>query len=109
MAVPWCAAPAGPYNETYSCMSPLLVEVAPRTYGVSRCLTEVDPLTVTLSEGEVLLHSLLESGAALAHDCGGKLACATCCVIVREGAETLSPPSDDELDMLERADRKSVV
>ena len=63
----------------------------------------MDPLTVTLSEGEVLLHSLLESGAALAHDCGGKLACATCCVIVREGAETLSPPSDDELDMLERA------
>lgn len=63
----------------------------------------MDPLTVTLSEGEILLHSLLESGAALAHDCGGKLACATCCVIVRQGAETLSPPSDDELDMLERA------
>jgi iron-sulfur cluster assembly protein len=64
---------------------------------------EVDSLTVTLSEGEVLLHSLLESGAALAHDCGGKLACATCCVIVRQGAETLSAQSDDELDMLERA------
>jgi iron-sulfur cluster assembly protein len=63
----------------------------------------VDSLTVTLSEGEVLLHSLLESGAALAHDCGGKLACATCCVIVRQGAQTLSAPSDDELDMLERA------
>ena len=64
---------------------------------------KVDHLTVTLSEGEVLLHSLLESGAALAHDCGGKLACASCCVIVRQGAETLSAPSDDELDMLERA------
>jgi iron-sulfur cluster assembly protein len=64
---------------------------------------EVDALTVTLGEGEVLLHSLLESGAALAHDCGGKLACATCCVIVRQGAETLSAQSDDELDMLERA------
>ena len=58
---------------------------------------------MTLGEGEILLHSLLESGAALAHDCGGKLACAACCVIVRQGAETLSPPSDDELDMLERA------
>lgn len=77
--------------------------VAPRTFGAARCLIEVDALTVTLSEGEVLLHSLLESGAALAHDCGGKLACATCCVIVRQGADTLSPPSDDELDMLERA------
>jgi len=63
----------------------------------------MDHLTVTLSEGEILLHSLLKSGAALAHDCGGKLACATCCVVVREGRETLSPPTDDELDMLDRA------
>ena len=77
--------------------------VAPRTFGAARCLIEVDALTVTLGEGEVLLHSLLESGAALAHDCGGKLACATCCVIVRRGAETLGAPSEDELDMLERA------
>ena len=77
--------------------------VAPRTFGAARCLIEVDALTVTLGEGEVLLHSLLESGAALAHDCGGKLACATCCVIVRQGAEKLGAPSDDELDMLERA------
>src|SRR5688572_32060176 len=77
--------------------------VAPRTFGAFRCLIEVDSLTVTLTEGEVLLHSLLESGAALAHDCDGKLACATCCVVVRQGAEALSAPSDDELDMLERA------
>ncbi len=76
--------------------------VAPRTFGAPRCLNEVDSLTVTLSEGEILLHSLLESGAALAHDCGGKLACSTCCVIVRQGAEALSSPSEDELDMLER-------
>ena len=63
----------------------------------------MDHLTVTLSEGEILLHSLLKSGAALAHDCGGKLACATCCVVVREGNEALNPPGDDELDMLDRA------
>ena len=63
----------------------------------------MDHLTVTLSEGEVLLHSLLKSGAALAHDCGGKLACASCCVVVAEGREALHPPSDDELDMLDRA------
>jgi iron-sulfur cluster assembly protein len=80
-----------------------LVDRRTRTFGPSRCLIEVDTLTVTLSEGEVLLHGLLESGAALGHDCGGKLACATCCVIVRHGADTLSPPSDEELDMLERA------
>jgi len=63
----------------------------------------VDHLTVTLSEGEILLHSLLKSGAALAHDCGGKLACATCCVVVRQGNEALIPPTDEELDMLDRA------
>lgn len=103
MAVPWCAAAAAAYNETYSCISPFWLMLAARTLDALRCLIKVNHLTVTLSEGEVLLHSLLESGAALAHDCGGKLACATCCVIVREGAETLSPPSDDELDMLERA------
>ena len=63
----------------------------------------MNALTVTLREGEVLLHGLLKGGAALAHDCGGKLACASCCVIVREGAEALSAPTDDELDMLDRA------
>ena len=60
-------------------------------------------LTVTLGEGEVLLHSLLKAGAPLGHDCGGKLACATCCVVVRRGAETLSQATDDELDMIDRA------
>ena len=44
----------------------------------------MDTLTVTLGEGEVLLHGLLKAGAPLAHDCGGKLACATCCVVVRQ-------------------------
>lgn len=73
------------------------------TFGAPRCLIGVDHFTVTLSEGEILLHSLLKGGTALAHDCGGKLACATCCVVVRKGAETLRAPSDDELDMLERA------
>ena len=63
----------------------------------------MDSLTVTLSEGEILLDGLLKSGAALAHDCGGTLACSTCCVIVREGLDTLSPASDDEIDMLDRA------
>jgi iron-sulfur cluster assembly protein len=63
----------------------------------------MDSLTVTLSEGEILLHRLLEDGAALAHDCGGKLACATCYVVVRDGGKALNQPSDDELDMLDRA------
>lgn len=50
-----------------------------------------------------LLDSLLAGGIALAHECGGKLACATCRVIVRQGLERLVPASDDELDMLDTA------
>jgi iron-sulfur cluster assembly protein len=63
----------------------------------------VDTLTVTLSPGEALLEPLLAAGAPLGHDCGGVLACASCAVSVREGAGHLSAPSEDELDMLERA------
>lgn len=67
------------------------------------CHTNMNRLTATLTEGEILLQGLLSGGAALAHDCGGKLACATCCVVVREGREGLSQPTGDEIDMLDRA------
>lgn len=65
--------------------------------------THVDCVTVTLKEGEILLNGLLEGGVALGHDCGGKLACASCCVVVSAGGEALNPPSEDELDILDRA------
>jgi iron-sulfur cluster assembly protein len=55
------------------------------------------------AEGELLLDALLREGVAVAHECGGKLACSTCRVVVRAGMEHLSPMSEDELDMLERA------
>jgi iron-sulfur cluster assembly accessory protein len=58
---------------------------------------------INVDAGKTLLSALVEDGAPITHECGGTLACATCCVIVREGMETLSPPSEDELDMLERA------
>jgi iron-sulfur cluster assembly protein len=63
----------------------------------------VDTLTVTLAPGEVLLGRLLAEGAPVGQDCGGVLACASCLVSVHEGAGHLSAPSEDELDMLERA------
>jgi len=50
-----------------------------------------------------LLDRLLQDGVAVAHDCGGKLACTSCLVVVREGMEHLSAISEDEQDMLERA------
>jgi iron-sulfur cluster assembly protein len=63
----------------------------------------MDTVTLTLDSGEVLLDRLLDEGIAVAHECGGKLACSTCQVVVREGMEHLSAISIDELDMLERA------
>lgn len=70
-------------------------------------LFENDPhravVNVPLVAGKSLLDSLLAGGVSLAHECGAKLACATCRVIVREGLEHLNPPGDEELDMLERS------
>ena len=63
----------------------------------------MDALTIGLERGEVLLERLLEDGVAVAHDCGGKLACTSCLVVVREGMQHLSAASEDELDMLDRA------
>ena len=63
----------------------------------------MNAFAVSLAEGELLLDGLLREGAEVAHDCGGTLACVTCRVIVREGAEALRPASDDELDLLDRA------
>ena len=56
-----------------------------------------------MAKGERLLDRALAAGIEVAHDCGGTLACASCCVIVHEGGDTLDPAGDDELDMLERA------
>lgn len=56
-----------------------------------------------LSERARLLDALLAGGVHLAHECGGKLACASCQVIVQEGLGNLEPASDDELDILESA------
>jgi iron-sulfur cluster assembly protein len=63
----------------------------------------MDTVTLNLEAGEVLLDRLLEEGVAVTHECGGKLACSTCQVLVREGMEHLRAMSEDELDMLERA------
>ena len=60
-------------------------------------------MKISLKENEALLAALLRQGHEVAHDCDGALACASCVVLVQEGAERLSAPSEDELDILERA------
>jgi iron-sulfur cluster assembly accessory protein len=58
---------------------------------------------VSLEKNERLLQALLREGHEVAHDCDGALACASCVVIVREGAERLGSPSEDEQDILDKA------
>ena len=62
-----------------------------------------DAIRLPLRAGDILLDRLLEHGIEVAHDCGGSLACASCCIMVREGAESLNTMSADEQDMLDRA------
>jgi iron-sulfur cluster assembly protein len=57
---------------------------------------------VILADGETLLERLLGEGVAIAHDCGGKLACSSCRVVIRSGVERLEAASDEEVDMLDR-------
>ena len=63
----------------------------------------MERIAVELGGTDVLLDALLRKGLPVAHDCNGALACGACGVVVREGAEHLDPPGEDELDMLDRA------
>ena len=63
----------------------------------------MDSHSITPEKGEILLESLLRQGLDVTHDCGGKLACTSCLVVIREGMQHLSAMSEDELDMLDRA------
>jgi iron-sulfur cluster assembly protein len=62
----------------------------------------MERIAIELGRSDVLLDELLKNGLPVAHDCNGALACGACCVVVREGAERLDPPEEDELDMLDR-------
>ena len=64
----------------------------------------MENLKLSLRDGEILLDHLLGQGVDIAHDCGGVLACTSCRVVIREGLEHLQAPSNDELDLLDRAD-----
>jgi 2Fe-2S ferredoxin len=50
-----------------------------------------------------ILDVLLAHGVELEHACGGNCACTTCHVVVKRGIEKLSPSSEDEDDLLDKA------
>lgn len=53
--------------------------------------------------GVSLLDNLLEQGIEVEHACEKSCACTTCHVIVREGFDSLTPSTEDEDDLLDRA------
>ncbi len=53
--------------------------------------------------GTSILDAALENGIAIEHACEKSCACTTCHIHVREGYDSLDPPSDNEDDYLDRA------
>jgi 2Fe-2S ferredoxin len=56
-----------------------------------------------LRRGRSLCEGLLKGGVAIEHACDMVCACATCHVLVRNGADSLEPASDEENDELDNA------
>src|SRR5512140_2881529 len=59
--------------------------------------------TFEAQKGMSVLDNLLEQGVELEHACEKSCACTTCHIIVRRGFDSLSPSTEDEDDLLDRA------
>jgi 2Fe-2S ferredoxin len=58
---------------------------------------------VEVPVGKSILQAATEAHAPEGSACGGVCACSTCHVYVEEGAELLTPASEDEEDILDKA------
>ncbi len=58
---------------------------------------------VDAASGQSICRALLDQGVEIEHACELSCACTTCHVIVQEGFESLSPSTDEEDDLLDRA------
>ncbi len=62
-----------------------------------------DGEVLEVEKGSNLCRVALRNGIEIEHACEMSCACTTCHVHIREGMESLSPPTDDEEDMLDKA------
>lgn len=62
-----------------------------------------DGRIVNASVGETILDVALRNGIKIEHFCEKSCACATCHCIIRSGFDSLSPLSEKEEDMLDKA------
>ncbi len=60
-------------------------------------------IEIEAPEGQSICQTLLANGIEIEHACELSCACTTCHVIVREGYDSLEPPSDKEDDLLDKA------
>jgi 2Fe-2S ferredoxin len=60
-------------------------------------------LEIEASPGISICDALLEHHIEIEHACEKSCACTTCHVIVREGYESLDPPTEKEDDLLDKA------
>jgi len=58
---------------------------------------------IEAEEGASICDTLLAHGIEIEHACEKSCACTTCHVVVREGYDSLDPPSDKEDDLLDKA------
>lgn len=59
--------------------------------------------TIETESGISVCDAALQNGIAIEHACEKSCACTTCHVYVREGAESLPEPTEDEEDYLDKA------
>jgi len=62
-----------------------------------------DGASFDVEKGVSICDALLEHGIEIEHACEKSCACTTCHVIVRAGLSSLSPSTEDEDDLLDRA------
>ena len=62
-----------------------------------------DGATIDAPQGISICRAALDNGIMLEHACELSCACTTCHVYVKEGYDSLEPPTDDEDDYLDKA------
>jgi 2Fe-2S ferredoxin len=60
-------------------------------------------MQIEATPGASICDTLLSNGIEIEHACEKSCACTTCHVIVREGYESLDPPTEKEDDLLDKA------
>jgi len=76
------------------------------TFNPGGVIVQADPAMYPYGrhgEAGSLLDIALTHGVEIEHACGGVGVCGTCHVLVDQGMENLSPPDDDELDLVDQA------